>query len=74
MLGIVDDTEEKSQKDNVVTASKPSSILKSNVLYCFTQISALLRWVFDIGRVVAEKFANKKKDADFGHSIKLIGR
>ena len=24
MLGIVDDTEEKSQKDQVVTASKPS--------------------------------------------------
>ena len=36
MLGIVDDTEEKCQKDNVVTASKPSSVLKSNVLYCFT--------------------------------------
>ena len=27
MLGIVDDTEEKSQKDQVVTASKPSKPL-----------------------------------------------
>ena len=27
MLGIVDDTEEKSQKDQVVTASKPSNPL-----------------------------------------------
>ena len=27
MLGIVDDTEEKSQKDHVVTASKPSKLL-----------------------------------------------
>ena len=29
MLGIVDDTEEKSQKDQVVTASKPSKPLSN---------------------------------------------